>query len=93
MALPITAVLETATDKIIIKGPIMVSEISSRIHSSLKTTEGLETIPIIPTIRITEDSGIIQDQEISRLLRSRTIIGIPTEEVLDKTIINNKTDS
>lgn len=54
---------------------------------------GFRTIPVIPIIRITEDSGIIQDQEISRRLPSRTPTGTPTEVVLDKTIINNETDS
>lgn len=94
MVLLITEVSETATDRTIIRDRIaMVSGISSRIRRSLKTMAGLETIPAIPIIRITEDSGIIQDQEISRRLPRITTTGTPTEVVLDKTIINNETDS
>lgn len=93
MAPPIMVVSETATGKITASDPITVSETSSRMRRNPRiiTAEDLEIT--LRTIRTTEDSEIIQDQQTSRLLPNRTTIGIPTEAALDKTIINKETDS
>jgi hypothetical protein len=94
--LPIMVVSEITTGKITARDQITVSEINSRMlrNPRITTAEDLEiTLRIIQIIRITEDSGTIRDQQISKLLRNRTTIGIPTEAVLDKTIINKETSS
>lgn len=108
MGHPTTEVSETTTGKIIIKGQITVSGASNRILlNSRITMEDSETIPrIIPIIQtavsgiirliaipIAEDSGAIPDRQLSKPRLSRTPAGIQTAVVLDKTIINKKTDS
>lgn len=91
-----TEVLGITTDEATARDQITVSEINSRMlrNPRITTAEDSEiTLRIIQIIRITEDSGTIQDPQISKLLHNRIPIGTPTEVVLDKTIINKETGS